>query len=94
MCIKTDSEIQKQYVSSVGGAIGGGILFGPIGAAIGGRAKQKTTHTTQSYLIITYKNSEGNLVNLAFDVTYNYSKAHATVKEFMRNNKNLVQVKL
>ncbi len=32
MCIKTDKEIQQQYVSSVGGAVGGAVLFGPLGA--------------------------------------------------------------
>lgn len=94
MSIKNDFDIQKHYVSSVGGAIGGGLLFGPVGAAIGGRAKQKTTHTTQTYLVITYKNSEGNLINLVFNVTFSYSKAYATVKEFMRGNKNMVQVNL
>lgn len=42
MCIKTDKEIQQQYVSSVGGAVGGAVLFGPLGAITGGRAKKKT----------------------------------------------------
>ena len=29
--IKTDKEIQKSYVSSIGGAVGGAVLFGPLG---------------------------------------------------------------
>ena len=35
MVIKTDTEIQKQIVSSTGGAIAGAVLFGPLGAIIG-----------------------------------------------------------
>ncbi len=41
MCVKTDTEIQKQAVSSVGGAVAGAVVFGPLGAMIGGRAKTK-----------------------------------------------------
>lgn len=52
--IKTDVEIQSQYVSSVGGAVGGAILFGGLGAIVGGRAKQKQTTTRTHYLIFTY----------------------------------------
>lgn len=50
----TDTEIQKQYVSSTGGAIGGYMLFGPLGGIVGGRAKKKSIKTTIYYLIITY----------------------------------------
>ena len=45
ICIKTETEIQSQYVSSIGGAVGGAVLFGPLGAVIGGRAKKKKTKT-------------------------------------------------
>lgn len=41
MCIKTETEIQNTYASSIGGAVGGGLLFGPLGAIVGGRAKKK-----------------------------------------------------
>ena len=72
MCVKTDAEIQKQYVSSVGGAVGGAVLFGPIGAMIGGRAKQKTTMTSTQYLIFTYlKNNQ---------ITYIKFKIHNPIK--------------
>ncbi|MFR0780633.1 MAG: hypothetical protein ACLSH8_13630 [Zhenhengia sp.] len=50
----TDTEIQKQYVSSAGGAIGGYMLFGPLGGIVGGRAKKKNIKTTTHYLVITY----------------------------------------
>ena len=52
--IKTDTEIQQQLVSSAGGAIAGAMLFGSLGAIIGGRVKTKKVKTTTNYLIITY----------------------------------------
>lgn len=54
----TDVEIQKQYVSSTGGAVGGYMLFGPLGAIVGGRAKKKTSKKVTNYLVITYRDSE------------------------------------
>ena len=54
VCCKTETEIKKQYVSSIGGAVGGAVLFGPLGAIIGGRAKKKTDKTVHLCLIITY----------------------------------------
>ena len=56
--MKTDVEIQKQYVSSVGGAVGGYMLFGGLGAMIGGRAKERETAKTEYYLIITYRKND------------------------------------
>ena len=58
MCIKTNAEIQRQYVSSIGGAVGGAVLFGPIGAMIGGRTKEKKATKLTQYLIITYLKEE------------------------------------
>lgn len=86
VCIKTETEIQKQYVSSVGGAVGGAVLFGPLGAMIGGRAKQKTTKTSSNYLIITYK-SDNEIKYMGFDVT-NSLKAFKFVDEFRENRPN------
>lgn len=69
VCTKSETEIQQQYVSSVGGAVGGAVLFGPLGAMIGGRAKKKTATSTTSYLIITYMNTENNIAYIGFDVS-------------------------
>lgn len=69
VCTKSETEIQQQYVSSVGGAVGGAVLFGPLGAMIGGRAKKKTAISTTSYLIITYMNTENNIAYIGFDVS-------------------------
>lgn len=64
---KTDKEIQtanttrEQYVSSTGRAIAGYMLLGPVGAAIGGRARKKRVYSTITistpetyYMILTY----------------------------------------
>jgi len=58
ICIKTNVEIQKQAVSSIGGAVAGAVLLGPLGAIIGGRAKDRKVKTTTKYLIITYMKDE------------------------------------
>ena len=73
--IFTNVEIQKHYVSSVGGAVGGAVLFGPLGAMVGGRAKQKETKTTTSYLIINYK-KENEVLSVSFEIpVHQVSKA-------------------
>lgn len=66
--IKTDIEIQKSYVSSVGGAVGGYVLFGPLGAMVGGRAKEKKSTLTEQYLIFAYE-SNGSVDYISLDVT-------------------------
>lgn len=88
MCIKTDTEIQKQAVSSVGGAIAGGVMFGPLGAIIGGRAKDKKVKTTTQYLIITYTGEQGELKYIGFDIKNDFLSANKLIKEFRRLNTN------
>lgn len=66
--IKTDVEIQKSYVSSAGGTVGGYVLFGPLGAMIGGRAKEKKSTVTEKYLIFSYEKN-GELDYISMDVT-------------------------
>lgn len=91
--IKTDMDIQKQYVSSVGGAVGGAVLFGPLGAVIGGRAKQKKVRTVSNYLIITYK-GDTELKYIGFDVTNAPFKAQKFVNEFNKLNRAITNVDL
>lgn len=83
--IKTDTAIQQQLVSSAGGAIAGAMLFGSLGAIIGGRVKTKKVKTTTSYLIITYK-SENELKYIGFDIQNNPPSADKLVKEFQKTN--------
>ena len=65
----TDVEIQKQYVSSAGGAIAGGIVFGPLGAIVGGRVKEKKTREVAYYLIFTYR-SGAEISYISFEIWY------------------------
>lgn len=60
------------------------MLFGPLGAVIGGRAKEKKSKKMYQYLIITYE-SNGEIKYIGFDATAN-SQASALVKEFNANN--------
>ena len=81
--IKTDVEIQKAYVSSIGGAVAGGMLFGTLGAMIGGRTKEKNNTTINKYLIFTYE-KENKIDFISFDVTYS-TNADRFVKFFEKN---------
>ena len=92
--VMADTEIQKQYVSSIGGAVGGAVLFGPLGAMIGGRAKQKKSKKISYYMIITYKNDTDELKYLGFDVTNTYFIAQKFVNEFKKSNKSITSVDL
>ena len=55
IAIKTDTEIQSSYVSSIGNALLGARLFGTAGAIIGGQAREKRTTIETFFLIVTYK---------------------------------------
>lgn len=64
---KTDEEVQKQYVSSVGRAALGGALFGVMGVIVGGMAQKKTVSRTKTdYLFVTYTGDSG-LVCVGFE---------------------------
>lgn len=87
VCIKTETEIQKQYVSSVGSAIAGGTLFGPLGAIIGGRVKEKKSKSTTRYLIYTYE-KDNEIDYIAFDIL-NGINSHKFVSDFINNPNNI-----
>ena len=92
--IKTDTEIQKQVVSSAGGAIGGAMLFGAVGALIGGRPKTKTTRKISNYLILTYQ-KDATSDYIGFDVSKQKGSAQQFVREFNQSgNKQLFQTDL
>jgi len=90
ICIKTDKEIQKQHVSSIGGAIAGNMVFGPLGAIVGGRAKEKKSTTTREYLIFTYL-KEGKVDYISFEVTSNWYEAQKLIDKYNKNNKTITQ---
>lgn len=63
---------------------GGAMLFGPVGAMIGGRSKQKTSKIIHSYLIFTFSDND-EIKYIAFNCTGNM-KAYKFVKEFNSNS--------
>ncbi|MBD5132877.1 MAG: hypothetical protein HDT38_00135 [Clostridiales bacterium] len=80
MDLKTSTEIQKTYVSSAGGAIVGGALFGPLGAMVGGRVKEKRSTTVENFIIFTYL-KDGNIDYLSFKVQAAY-KAMKLIQQY------------
>lgn len=87
MCIWTDREIEEQYVSSVRGAVGGAILFGPLGATIGGKAKKKTIkNEIHNYLIITCQSPD--IKYIGFEIGLSLASAQIYVNDF--ENRNIV----
>ena len=84
MNIMTAAEVQKQAVSSVGGAVAGAVFFGPLGAIIGGRTKTKEIKSSTKCLIITYQGSQNELKYIAFNANQNSLDAHSLVKEFKK----------
>jgi len=68
-------------VSSVGCAVGGAVLFGPLGAMVGGRAKEKTSRVIEYYFIITYHGKTGDLEYLSFE-TYAPQQARDLIQRF------------
>ncbi len=84
--ITNNVEIQKSYSSSVGGAVGGAVLFGPLGAMVGGRSKEKTSRIINNYLIFTYLDNN-EIKYIAFHCS-SVSIANKFIKEFKQNNQN------
>lgn len=83
--IVTNRDIQQQYVSSVSGAIGGALIFGAVGALIGGRTKKKEITTIRKYLIFSYmKNNDMNYIG--FDITQYPASANKFVRDFKKHN--------
>ena len=87
--VMTQTEIQKQYVSSVGGAVAGAVLLGPIGAIIGGRATKKTVNNTSKYLVITYISDEETKY-IVFDTTNSFVGNGIKNKyKYLKKNENI-----
>ena len=83
---KSETEIRKSYTSSIGGAIGGAVLFGPLGAIIGGRTKEKTEKEETQYLIFTYQDKEENKY-ISFLVNRDRVGIYEFIADFHNNKK-------
>ena len=84
MTVTSDTEMQNQYVSSTGGAIGGALLFGPLGAMVAGRAKKKQTKTTTYYFVITYTSND-EVKYISFYVGQSMLILNKFIKRFSEN---------
>lgn len=96
IAMKSETEVQQQYVSSVGGAVLGGTLLGAAGAAYGGRAKKKEVRTTTTYLVFTYKGeTDTDIKHLIFEATYN-KEIKKLIEDFEAKKKveNAVNIEL
>lgn len=82
--VKTNVEIQREYGTSVGGAIAGGALFGPLGAMVGGM-QEKEKKIVHKYLIYTYQNND-RVDYISFDVTWVNPKV---LNQFVEHYKSL-----
>lgn len=91
--VKSDMEIRKSYVSSAGGAVGGALLFGPVGAMIGGRIQEKTDATFQDYLIFTYYKN-GNPEYIWFEVSSSDSDTYYFPIMFQKYPKETKEIEL
>lgn len=88
--VMTTTEIQKQYVSSIGGAVAGAVLLGPLGAIIGGSASKKTIRNKQKYLVIAYV-SGADTKYIVFDVTTspNIGSRLQTMYRYLKKNEKV-----
>jgi len=79
--IVTSTEIQNQLVSSAGGAVGGGMLFGAFGALIFGRVQKRQIKDVRSYLVFTYSTNSG-VDYIAFELAGKNRYANMMINEF------------
>lgn len=89
----TDVEIQKHYTSSIGGAVGGALLFGPLGAMIGGRPKKQMSENVTFYLVFTYLKEE-EIKYVTFDATKKLIEARQLEKLFKEQGRTSIEVNL
>lgn len=93
VCCKDETQFQQQYASSAGGAVAGAMLFGPVGAMVGGRTKKKTDMIIRHYLIITYV-TDNEVKNIVLENTGISNKTNKFVIEFNANRPVTTNIEL
>lgn len=83
----TQKQLRRQYVSSAGGAVAGAALFGPVGALIGGSARQKTIRDYTRYLIFAYGGPSEDTKYIVLRLTEWGSDGRAFVSAYKRHLK-------
>lgn len=76
-----------------GGAMLGAAIAGPIGAAIGGRAKEKKIQSTTSFLVVSYTGKDGAPAYITFDALYT-PKCADIVKLFQKRPRQTGKIEL
>jgi len=87
--VKTDVEIAHIISSSATKGIAGGLIFGPVGAIVGSRAKSKEVRKATPYLVVNYVNSEGTLSAMLFDASldpWSLNKFLRVIQPMVSNN--------
>lgn len=66
----TEKEVIEQSKSTVGRAVAGGVLLGPVGAIVGGMSGigNKTKNKTRNFVVINYKSRNGDIKIIRFEV--------------------------
>ena len=94
--VSTQRKLQRQYVSSAGGAVLGAALLGPMGALLGGGARKRSIRSSTRYLIFAYR-AEGSeqMKYLIFRVTKWGGLAHSFVAAYKKQTRRAkTQVRL
>lgn len=78
----SQTEVTKHYYDDATGAIAGGLMFGPIGALIGGGTEVDEETKYRYFVRITYKSENGTN-----DVLFNVTDAQYSAKNFVRTIK-------
>ncbi len=81
----TRKEVQRQYVSSAGGAVAGAMLLGPLGAAVGGGVRRRSVRSRDRFLIFGYDGGQPNETRfLVFHLTQWGDRGHRFVSAYKK----------
>ena len=82
--ILTQKDMQRQYVSSAGAAVAGGMLLCPLGAAVGGAVRRRTVRRRDRFLVLGYGDAGGPTRFLIFQITQWGSRGREFVSAYKK----------